>query len=398
MSSSAAPEADAQPPRVLVYRSALLSRSETFVLEQLQALRRWQPVLVGERRVPGLDLPPASMPVVLSRGQARAWRGLRRRWAGHAEVALRADLRRLQPLQAVLVHAHFGTDGVEVAPLARALGLPLLVTLHGFDIHIRPAYWESGAAGWGMRRYPARLRALAQAPRVSFVAVSRDIARQAQAWGIAEDRIAVLPIGIDVERFRPGPLAWAERPVRLLFVGRLVEKKGCRYLIEALADPALRRAAAELVVIGDGPLRPALEQQARALGVPVQFLGACGADQVRRSLDSARALCLPSVTADNGDAEGFGLVLLEAQACGVPVVSSARGGSEDGLVDGVTGFAVPERDVAGLARALAAVLGDAAGAVRMAQAARAFVLDRYDLRRCTAALEAHYDRLVRVAA
>lgn len=386
--------ADPRPGRhVLVYRSSLLASSETFVLAQTQALRRWSATLVGETRIAGVALPAGLPTVVLGAGQPPLWRKLRRRWSRWTGQALAADVQLLAPQRARLLHAHFGTDGVDIAPLARALKLPLLVTLHGFDIHTKAEHWRSGAGGWAMRGYPERLRALAQDARVQFVAVSNDVRRAALAAGVDEHRLRVLPIGIDVTRFQPGPLPMAQRPRRVLFIGRLVEKKGCTHLMRALALPPLLALDAELVVIGDGPLRAALEAQARSLGLRARFVGACDSGRVQQELHAARALCLPSVTAASGDAEGFGLVLLEAQACGVPVVSSARGGRDEGLLDGSTGHAVPEADAPALAGALARLLADPVLAQRMGEAGRRFVQERFDLCACTAALERCYDEV-----
>ncbi len=395
--SSLAPAERPPGGRVLVYRASLLAASETFVLAQVQALRRWQATLVGETRIAGVALPPTLPTVLLGAGQPPLWRKLRRRWARETGRAPARDVRALAPLRAQLLHAHFGTDGVDVAPLARALGLPLVVTLHGFDIHTTAEHWRSGAGGRGMRRYPQRLQALARDPGVRFVAVSDDVRRAALAAGVDERRLRVLPIGIDTARFQPGPLPMAERARRVLFVGRLVEKKGCTHLLQAMALPPLKAAAAELVVVGDGPQRGALEAQARALGVAARFLGACDSARVQAELHAARVLCLPSVTAASGDAEGFGLVLLEAQACGVPVVSSARGGRDEGLLDGRTGHAVPEADAPALAAALAPLLADAALAQAMGEAGRRFVQERFDLAACTAALERWYDEIVETA-
>ena len=122
----------------------------------------------------------------------------------------------------------------------------------------------------------------------------------------------------------------------------MVEKKGANILIEAFARVRKQIENAELVMVGDGPLLAEFKQLAQQLRVPVTFTGTLSSDQVKQQIDEARVFCLPSVTATNGDAEGFGLVLLEAQACGVPVVTSARGGATEGIKDGVTGCAFPE--------------------------------------------------------
>jgi glycosyltransferase involved in cell wall biosynthesis len=122
---------------------------------------------------------------------------------------------------------------------------------------------------------------------------------------------------------------------------------------------------------------------------------ACGSsrDVATTLLAEARVFCLPSVTAESGDAEGLPLVVLEAQASGVPVVTSARGGATEGIRDGVTGYAFAERDVAALAERLIALLTDDALATRFSEAGPPFIGENHDLYGQTAQLEALYDRV-----
>ncbi|HJW11931.1 MAG TPA: glycosyltransferase, partial [Albitalea sp.] len=261
-------------------------------------------------------------------------------------------------------------------------------TLHGYDINTDLAWWRSGAGGAEMKRYPQRLLALAQDPAVGFIAVSEAIRERAIEIGLPAAKLRVRPIGVDTEQFVPGPAPIGERH-GVLFVGRLVEKKGLRYLIEAIARLGGR---VELQVIGDGPLRPELEALAHRLGVAAEFLGVLGSAAVRQRLQRARVLCLPSVTAANGDAEGLPIVILEAQSCGVPVITSARGGATEGIVDGVTGYAHPEGDAQALAERLDTLLRDDALAAAMGQAARRHAVERFDIGACTRALEGDYDQ------
>ncbi|MEO8631570.1 MAG: glycosyltransferase, partial [Betaproteobacteria bacterium] len=180
------------------------------------------------------------------------------------------------------------------------------------------------------------------------------------------------------------------------FVGRLVEKKGCDVLIRAVHRLMPMVPDVEVVIVGDGPLRGELERLAAKLGVPANFAGSMTPDEVKQQLDCARVFCLPSIIAENGDAEGFGLVLLEAQACGVPVVTSAHAGASEGMVEGVTGLSFPEKDAATLAKQLIRLLTDDECIMRMSKAAPRFVAEHFDVRNCTRALEGLYDELVRV--
>ena len=122
-----------------------------------------------------------------------------------------------------LLHVHFATDAVMFWPTLEPLSLPLVVTLHGQDISIHRDAWERNKLRFSKRLYPQRLLTMAQNPRVHFVAVSEDIRKTALEYGIPADRITVRHIGIDLERFKFSGATIAERPRRIVFVGRLVE-------------------------------------------------------------------------------------------------------------------------------------------------------------------------------
>ena len=376
---------------VAIYRTQILPLSETFVRDQALALRRWTPVMLGERQIGALPLSGLRVvaryggpPTLPQRLAGLAWRRLDR-----AAPAMLGLARRERPR---LIHAHFGFDGVEAWPIARRLGLPLLITLHGADITTRMDWFRAGKAGGRWMRYPDRLARLARERRVSYAAVSENIRQAALDAGLPDDRVHVRRIGVDTARFTPGGDPVPKRARRILFLGRLVEKKGCSFLIEALGRVRNELPDAELVIAGDGPDRAALENLAR--GVPgIRFMGAVTRPQVMALLQQARVFCLPSVTAASGDAEGLPLVLLEAQASGVPVVTSARGGATEGILDGISGYAVPERDVTTLADRLVRILRDDMLAARLSAAAVAFVADQHDLLTQTADLESLYDQV-----
>jgi glycosyltransferase involved in cell wall biosynthesis len=134
----------------------------------------------------------------------------------------------------------------------------------------------------------------------------------------------------------------------VLFVGRLAEKKGCTVLIEAIAAVQAQEPDVELIFIGDGPLRADLETQAQQHLKRYQFLGMQPPEVVKNWMNRARIFAAPSVTAANGDSEGLPTVIVEAQAMGLPVVSTIHAGIPEAVIHGETGFLTPERDVAGL--------------------------------------------------
>jgi glycosyltransferase involved in cell wall biosynthesis len=381
--------------KVLVYKSDLLPYSETFIREQVRSYSRWAAVLVGTHVVRGVPLDGLDVRLLHRGGGAPNWLGMRfREVLRELDVASPGDVQQLRREAASLFHVHFGTEAVAVWPLAKRLRLPVVVTLHGSDINLEPEWWRRPEAGYAARRYPDRLLALGKDPRVHFVAVGQAVEQRAIAYGLPAERISVRYIGVDVDRFRFSGRRVSERPRRVLFTGRMIESKGVSVLIDAFVH--IRRALpdAELVLIGDGPLRKSLEQKARDVNLPVTFLGQQPHDQVAAQLQVARVFCLPSVTASDGTSEGMPISLLEAQACGVPVVTSARGGVAEGVDPGVTGFTFGEGDVPALANALTRVLQDDDLAERMSSSGPRFVRERFDIRVCTGALEELYDELV----
>jgi glycosyltransferase involved in cell wall biosynthesis len=215
-----------------------------------------------------------------------------------------------------------------------------------------------------------------------FLAVSEALREQAIARGYPAERTRVHYNGVDLERFRPG--GEAREPGLILHVGRLVDKKGTRVLIDALA----RLPGARLVVIGEGPLRGALER--RAAGAGVRFLGALPSAEVAAWMRRASALAAPSLTAADGDAEGLPNVVVEAAASGLPVVATRHSGIPEAIDDGISGWLVAEGDAATLADRLAAAL---AAGPEMGRAARALAEARFDGRRQAERLEAIYDEV-----
>jgi glycosyltransferase involved in cell wall biosynthesis len=361
-------------PVAAIFRSPLFNASETFVQTHAASLRRYRPVVVGLEAKGGVWPELQDKLMIAGAGEAAALRLLGS--AGGLARRLAAERPRL-------VHAHFATDGLLALPLAERLGVPLVTTLHGFDVsRSRAALLASGRLSW--IRYAlagGRLRRRG----ALFLAVSDAIRAKALAAGFPPERIATHRNGVDLARFgRPSE----PEPGLVLHVGRLVEKKGTALLLEAMAAIDGR-----LAVIGDGPLRAQLERQAGPLGDRVRFLGNLPPDEVAAWMARAWVLAAPSVTARDGDSEGLPTVVAEAAAASLPVVVSDHSGLPEAVVEGETGFIVPEADAAALARALTDMLAFPEVRARMARAARALAEERFDAVKQAAGLERLYDKV-----
>ncbi|MDZ4055875.1 MAG: glycosyltransferase, partial [Polynucleobacter sp.] len=309
-----------------------------------------------------------------------------------AWVASSSHIKKMSSIESSLVYAHFGPDAVACFPLVRKLELPMVVALHGYDINVEPHVWGKGDYGFVNRFYPRRLKVLAD-NGVKFVAVSEAIRDKAIERGLPAASISVKHIGVDTSKFESDGSDISTRRPRIIFVGRLVEKKGCEYLLRSFALVRRTIVDAELVIVGDGPLRGDLLQLANLLNVPVDFIGVRNSQDIRQEINKARVLCMPSIVAKNGDAEGLGIVLLEAGAMGVPSVTSAAGASE-AVIDGLTGFSFPEKDTNRMADRLVCLLADNDLIRRMSESAMKFVREKFDIVGCTECLEKYFDEVV----
>jgi glycosyltransferase involved in cell wall biosynthesis len=364
-------------PRVLIYRDLLLPPSETFVAEQAAAFRRYFAVFAGTRRHSPGGLPVANAEIAADGAATRLLRIATRRPSEEW-------LSRLRGWSPRLVHAHFGYDGFLAVPVARNLGVPLAVTFHGYDATIRHSR-SPLHMGW----YLLRRRVFERATRI--IAVSNFIRDELLLSGCPPEKIAVRYIGVDMDRFTPGAPFPRERLI--VFVGRLVEKKGCGDLIDAMHRVVGTAPGAQLAIIGDGPLRPELERRAAPLGTAVRFLGHLPHRDVATWIRRASILCAPSQRTPTGEAEGLPTTIVEALACATPVVATRHAGIPEAVEDGVSGFLVPERTVTALADALVTLLREPDLAAAMSGQARARAVSTFSLAACTAALEDVYDEV-----
>ena len=297
------------------------------------------------------------------------------------------DLAALRPR---LVHAHFGRGGALALPIARALGVPLVVTFHGGDATKDTHYRRHLVP----RIFERRLEAL-QREAALFVCVSGFIRDRLLERGFPAEKLAIIHQGVDI-----GPAAGAgQTPADpyVLFVGRFVEKKGLAHLIEAMRLVAECGQTVALVVIGDGPLAGALREQARGVR-GVAFRGWLANPEVRSWMRGAVALCVPSVTARSGDAEGLPTVILEAMAEGTPVIGSSHAGIAEAIEDDRTGLLVPPGDPRAIAEAVASLVAEPARRRALGAAARRAARERFSALTQSRTLEAALLRVMADAA
>lgn len=373
-------------PTVLIFKTDLLPATETFIIGQASQLKRYQPVYVGLSRISngGLTLPDGQVEVLNSGGKLGRLKRKVYRATGYAPEFIN----RLRARKPALIHAHFASCGLHALPLCRALNIPMVVTGHGNDVTV------DGRAVKTARRFGFRYQRYHRLflPSVSYIAVSRFIKERMIERGFPAEKIVEHYIGIDVEKFKANSQAPREKVI--LFVGRFVPKKGCEYLIRAMSLVQVKYPDIKLVLIGDGPLLENTRQLANDLGVNADFLGLQPLDAVKSWMRRAWFFCSPSVTGPDGDSEGLPTVLMEAQASGLPIVSTRHGPIPEAVSHQNTGLLVDEYDFEGLANAMCKLLADDAMHAAMSQAARSHVLNQFDIRKQTLMLEEIYDTAI----
>jgi colanic acid/amylovoran biosynthesis glycosyltransferase len=372
-----------EKPRVLIFRHELLPWSETFVADQAENLRRYAPIYCGLRRVPGLQT-AREKTIIIRDPSRRGWvRGqLFRvfRWSPF----LIAELRRRGVR---LIHAHFEGGGMALTRMARTLGIPLLVTFHGIDVtKENQSQWPNPV----IRMVWLRRRAELQRQGHLFLGVSSFIRGRMIDLGYPAERTRVHYTGVDISSALPNQ-GIAREPT-VLFAGRLVEKKGCRFALEAMQTVQAVAPELQLLVAGDGPLRHELEAEARSRRLNAKFLGQRTKDEVIGWMGRSRLLCAPYLPASDGDTDGCPTTLLEAQAAGLPAIAFSHGGSIEALNHGATGLLVPVGDSAALAASILQLCRDPALWKQLSLAGRSWVEEQFDLRKQNARLEELYDR------
>ena len=289
-------------------------------------------------------------------------------WRRFIQAAYLADL--ISAREVGHLHAHFAHRATQVTLLASMLSaIPFSFTAHAKDIYTTP---------------PARLRHRIRA--ASFVVTCTQANAGYLRSIVDEDqrhKIHLCYHGVDVEKFSPDETARSRQPPVVLAVGRLVPKKGHRYLIEACG--VLRDLGYDFrcVVVGKGPERRALEELIRERGLSdiVELAGPSTQEELVERYRAAMIFALPCVVERNGDRDGLPNTLAEAMAVGLPVVSTPVSAVPELVRDGDDGLLVEERNAEALARALGKLIDDEPLRRRLGTEARRTVVEKFDSRR-----------------
>lgn len=271
-----------------------------------------------------------------------------------------------------IIQCHFGSEGLKGMELREigAIQGKLCTIFHGLDL--------SGH----LKKYGDCLYDRLFEKGDLFLPISSYWENKLIKLGCDDDKIIVHRMGIDCQKFmftprQPEP----DSSIRLVSIARLVEKKGIEYGIRAVAKFSQFYPKIQYDIIGNGELRESLEKLIEKLKVEkiIKLMGWKKRQDVIEILNKSDALLAPSITSNKGDKEGIPVVLMEAMAMGLPVISTYHSGIPELVEDGISGFLVPERDVDGIVEKLSYLIENPKMWSAMGRAGRQRVEDKYDM-------------------
>ena len=298
-----------------------------------------------------------------------------------------ALVRLLQNEKFALIHAHWLIPQGVVAAIGLILTrqrIPLVCTSHGGDLFALRGGILQHLKCWVMEKSQA-LTVVSQAMKNTVIDM-----------GIAADKVDVISMGVDLKNLYTPDTTIARSPGELIFVGRLVEKKGVRYLLEAMPKVLARHPSLRLSVAGSGPMESELRELARHLNISdkVDFLGMVAQSQLPALYRRATLAIFPFVIAKSGDQEGFGLVQVEAMGCECPVIAGDLPVIHDIITHEESGLIFPSGDTQALADTILRALNDPNLCFRMAGEGRKRVVQKFDWDIVAGKYARLYDKLI----
>lgn len=368
------------------FRSYFLNPTETFIYQYLVNFKRIRPYVLTLNTINQDQFPFPEVHNAMYR--PRIWGDFVSKTGRHLlgrNFKVESLIRRFD---IALIHAHFGHEGYYLLPVKKRTGMPLITTFYGFDMSILPRQEE-----W-RRNY----RELFEHGDI-FLVEGSHMKRELVRIGCPEEKIRLQHIAVDPadipvrKRLPKGP----DEKVVILFCGSFVEKKGLLFALEGITKVVKQFDSVEFRVIGDGELRQEVETYVKKVSLSkwVKLLGMKSHRQVIEELYKADIFLHPSVTASNGDSEGGApTIIIEAQAAGLPIVSTLHADIPEVVVDGKSGFLVKERDATAIADRLEYLLSHQMLWAEMGKAGREHVEMHYNITREVEKLEDIYFSLV----
>jgi colanic acid/amylovoran biosynthesis glycosyltransferase len=352
-----------------VVRSVYLPISETFIYGEIQQMKAFEPYIFCEKRKNIKSFPFKNVIVDPKYHQL--------------DTMLKNGFFQM-------IHARFGPSGIRMMPFKEKWRVPLITSFHGCDSPSTKRMKQH-------RKSLMRLFSVGDCFTVPCQAMKEDLIKH----GCPKDKIVVHYSGIDLDQFAYKERSISSRvPVRIIYVGRLVEKKGAEMLIKAFQRVHKRYPHTELCLIGDGELNIKLKQLCKKMNLEqhIEFKGALTHSQVAEQLEQAHIFCLPSMKDREGNQEGIPNAIKEAMACGIPVVSTYHSGIPELIEDGKTGHLVSEQDIDGLAHKLMYLIGHPESWKELGKNARIKIETDFNRQVQTEKLEQLFDQVIQAHA
>ena len=382
---------DNKKPITAHFLYSYLPLSETFIYQYLRKFAEFTPIIIADTTA-NLERFPLKHKIYRLED---VWNWWTWKWV---EGRINERILRRSPFETMikhifnkekpsLIHAHSGVKGVDALPVKLKYGLPMITTFYGMDMSKLPRIEE----------WKKAYQKLFEEGEL-FLVEGRYMRNRLIELGCPAEKVKIQHIAINLDDYRFAHRVLPEDGViKILMCARLTEKKGIEYAIAALDLVRYKHKKVELRIIGDGDLRPKIESLIKELKLDeiVILLGAQSHSNFIEELKQTHIFLAPSVTAANGDSEGGApTVLLEAQAAGVPVVSTYHADIPGVVLDGKSGFLVPERDIQSLAEKLCYLIEHPENWEDMGDAGRAYMSQNHDISVEVINLEEHYGNLI----
>ncbi len=364
-----------------------LNYSETFIWQYLKHLLNVKPIVFC-KDVKNIDQFYLNNGEIIRFGTPRysySWwmNQFHKRILGVTNGAIRILIRKKE---VKLLHAHFGMNGATYTGVAESLRLPLITSFYGADASHKNV----------IEYYREDYKRLFKYGSV-FLTEGPALKQKLIKLGCQSEKIYMQRIAIDVEKYPFRLRSWRNsNKINLLFVGRLIEKKGLKYALEAFAE-VVEKFPIHFKIIGDGILKNELQKKCYELDIEknVTWLGIVPHKEVIKELDLCDIFIHPSITAENGDSEGGApTIILEAQACGVPVLATKHADIPYITLEGESAYLSAEKDVKTLTNNLNMMLSNYNLWGKMGKMGRNFVEENHNILKEVKKLENIYSALL----
>ena len=375
-------------PVVALYRTAYRAPSEAFIKEQALGFKRYTPTIWTRDISAIASSEQSQMPCIeltdntfLARLVFTLFGKLKK---SNLATNQKPDV----------IHAHFGPDAAVIMPVALDMGVPLVVTCHGFDV--QQTRWVQFRSGRLTNILFLIRERQVYARAALVVAVSDYLKKRLIERGCPPEKIIRHYIGVNTSKFKYTPSR--NLPLSIVNVARHIDFKAIDDLLRCLAILMKKWPDIRLLQIGEGDETENLKKLAVELGVEnnVEWLGAIHHDEIVDVMSKATIYAHPGRKDSAGHVEAFGIALIEAQAVGLPVVAAACGGIPETIRDGETGFLYPENDYKTMAFFIDKLICDEALRINFSESARKNVMQTFNIVEQSKALEEIYDQLINV--